>query len=82
MIAASSIVPATAADFAAGSGKTIELNATSEEAVVGKTARVVEEVVVGKEGSDRTETISDSVRKTEVEVEQLDGTSAGKKTNY
>ncbi len=78
--------PATAADFAASSGKTIELNATGEEAVVGKTARVVEEVVVGKEGSQRTETISDSVRKTEVEVEELaaekTGAYAGTKTNY
>ena len=74
--------PATAADFAAGSGKTIELNATGEEAVVGKTARVVEEVVVGKEGSQHTETISDSVRKTEVEVEELDGVNTGKRSNY
>ena len=80
--------PATAADFAAGSGKTIELNATGEEAVVGKTARVVEEVVVGKEGSQHTETISDSVRRTEVEVEELDAektgaaTYAGTKSNY
>ncbi len=80
--------PATAADFAAGAGKTIELNATGEEAVIGKTARVVEEVVVGKEGSQRTETVSDSVRKTEVEVEELDGVRTGTtgttntKTNY
>ena len=78
--------PATAADFAAGAGKTIELNATGEEAVVGKTARVVEEVVVGKEGSQHTQTISDSVRKTEVNVEEVDavattGTTASK-TSY
>ena len=37
-----------------------------------KTARVVEEVHVGKEESDRVETVRDSVRHTEVEVEQLD----------
>ena len=63
--------PATAADFAAGSGKVIELNAIGEEAVVGKSSRVVEEVVVGKESSQHTEQINDSVRKTEVEVEEI-----------
>ena len=74
--------PATAADFAAGTGKTIELNATGEEAVVGKTARVVEEVVVGKEGSQRTETVSDSVRRTEVEVEEIEPTTTSTTNRY
>jgi stress response protein YsnF len=41
----------------------------SEEAVVSKEARVVEEVVVHKEAEQRTETISDTVRRTEVDVE-------------
>ena len=72
---------ATAADFAAGTAGTIELNATGEEAVVGKTARVVEEVLVGKSSSERTEAIHDSVRRTEVDVEQLPGT-ATTKTGY
>jgi stress response protein YsnF len=45
---------------------------TAEEAVVAKDARVVEEVVVGKEASDRTETISDSVRRTDVDVETVE----------
>lgn len=62
---------ATAADFAVGSGSAIELTASAEEAVVGKTSRVVEEVVVGKHATERTEAIHDSVRKTEVEVEQI-----------
>ena len=65
--------PATAADFAAGNGSVIELNATGEEAVVGKTSRVVEEVLVGKQSSEHTEAIHDSVRKTEVEIEQVPG---------
>ena len=73
--------PATAADFAAGSGPAIELRATAEEAVVGKTSRVVEEVLVGKQGSDRTEAVHDSVRKTEVDVEQLD-TVTTQKSGY
>ncbi len=65
--------PATAADFQTGA-QPIELRATGEEAVVGKTARVVEEVSVGRQGSDRTETINDTVRKTEVDIEQIPGT--------
>lgn len=62
----------TDADFASA-GKTIELTETDEVAVVGKTARVVEEVRVGKVESDRTETVTDTVRHTEVEVEQVAG---------
>ncbi len=67
--------PATAADFQTGS-QPIELRATGEEAVIGKTARVVEEVTVGKQGSDRTETVNDSVRKTEVDIEELPTSTA------
>jgi len=52
--------------------KSFEVLETREEPVVGKTARVVEEVVVGKETRRREENIRDSVRKTEVEVEPLD----------
>ncbi len=61
---------ATEEDVAAGEVSLEALN-TAEEAVVAKEARVVEEVVVGKEVSDRTETISDSVRRTNVDVEDL-----------
>jgi uncharacterized protein (TIGR02271 family) len=49
--------------------RTIEVEERGEEAVVSKEARVVEEVVVRKEAETRTETISDTVRKTEVDVE-------------
>jgi uncharacterized protein (TIGR02271 family) len=55
--------------------QTIELRETDEEAVVQKTARVVEEVVVSKDVTQRQESINDTVRHTEVEVEQL-GTQA------
>ena len=51
-----------------------------EEAVVGKSSRVVEEVLVGKQASDRVEQVHDSVRKTEVEVEKFAGTTAGTST--
>lgn len=74
--------PATAADFQTGS-QPIELRATGEEAVVGKNARVVEEVYVGKQGSNRTETVNDTVRKTEVDVEELPGATTTDRTgNY
>ena len=49
--------------------RTIEVEERSEEAVVSKEARVVEEVVVRKDVEQRTETVSDTVRRTEVDVE-------------
>ncbi|WP_375427386.1 YsnF/AvaK domain-containing protein [uncultured Sphingomonas sp.] len=63
-----------AADIDAFREREISMTETSEEAVVGKTARVVEEVVVRKEGSDRTETIDDTVRRTEVDIDDTDTT--------
>lgn len=51
--------------------KTFELHESAEEAVVQKSARVVEEVVVGKEVSERQQQVSDTVRGTQVEVEQI-----------
>ena len=65
--------PATNADLAFGD-RTIELTETAEEAVVGKTARVVEEVVVGKTATEHTERVTDTVRHTEVEVEEVPAT--------
>ena len=64
--------PVTDADF---TDRTIELTETAEEAVVSKTARVVEEVSLGKTATDRTETIRDTIRKEEVDVEQIPGTA-------
>jgi len=63
--------PATEADFNTARDQTLELTETAEEAVVGKTSRVVEEVIIGKEASERTETIKDTVRKSEVKVENV-----------
>ncbi len=64
---------ATPADLAAFQERTIEARATNEEAVVGKETRIVEEIGVRKEAADRVETVRDTVRKTQVEVE--DGTT-------
>jgi len=68
--------PINPADVGAFKDKTIELRETAEEAIVQKSARVVEEVVVGKEVSQRQEQIQDTVRHTEVDVQPLQGTSA------
>ena len=40
-----------------------------EEPVIAKEQRVVEEVAIGKEAHERTQRVSDTVRRTEVEVE-------------
>ena len=61
--------PASEADLKAFEGGSIEVHETAERAVISKTARVVEEVVVGKQATSRTETISDQVRNTVVDVE-------------
>lgn len=49
--------------------RTIEAEEHREEAVISKDARVVEEIALKKTAQQRQETVSDSVRKTEVEVE-------------
>lgn len=67
--------PVSDADF---TDKTIEMTETDEEAVVSKEARVVEEVGLRKEVSDRVETVRDTVRKQEVEVEQIPGNTTSK----
>ena len=49
--------------------RTVEVDERREEAVVDKVARVREELVVNKDVSTRRETVSDTVRKTEVDVQ-------------
>jgi len=49
--------------------RTIEMEERREEPVVSKEARVTEELVVRKDVEERTETVSDTVRRTEVDVE-------------
>lgn len=45
----------------------------AEQPVVATEARVVEEVVIGKEVGERTETVRDTVRRTDVNVEEVKG---------
>jgi len=67
--------PATAADMDGFQEKTIAATARTEEAVIGKDVRIVEEIGLRKEAADRTETVRDTVRKTEVDVEDLSTTA-------
>lgn len=66
------------------SEKTVEVAETHEQPVINKTTHVKEEVVVRTDGSDRTETINDTVRRQEVDIDharsglerELPGTTA------
>jgi len=53
--------------------RVVEVHETEEVPVVQKTARVVEEVAVRREATDRTETVKDTVRREEVEVNSSNG---------
>jgi len=75
--------PINAADASAFKEQSIEVTERAEEAVVAKTARVVEEVVVGKETTQRTETVQDVARQTNVDVQQIAGNEHMSRTrNY
>ena len=64
--------PISSTDASAFKEQSIEMHETAEEAVVEKSARVVEEVTISKQVNERQEQIHDTVRHTEVEVERLD----------
>jgi uncharacterized protein (TIGR02271 family) len=49
----------------------------AEVPVIGKQARVVEEIVIGKNVTERVETIQDTVRRTDVEVEEINSEASG-----
>ncbi len=70
--------PVDATNMEAFKEGVIEVTEMGEEAVVSKQARVVEEVVVGKEVTEHQETLRDTVRRTDVEVEQLDANTSTK----
>jgi uncharacterized protein (TIGR02271 family) len=64
---------ATSSDLSSAREQVTEVQEFAEEPVIAKQARVVEEVRVGKDVSERTENIRDTVRNTEVKVEQIPG---------
>jgi uncharacterized protein (TIGR02271 family) len=53
--------------------RTVEVRETEEAPVVEKTARVVEEVAIRKEETERTEKVRDNVRREEVEITDNNG---------
>ncbi len=73
--------PLTEMDRAGLRDQTIEVTEMAEEAVISKQARVVEEVRVGKEATEKTQTVRDTVRRTEVDTENL-GTAIRGGNNY
>jgi len=74
--------PASEADFAAFKEGSVEMRETDEEAVVSKSARVVEEVEVRKDVEQRTEQINDTVRRTDVDVEQLGASGTTRSSDF
>ena len=62
----------TDADVTALKSTDFTVTKHAEVPVVAKEARIVEEVVVGKNVSERTETVRDTVKRTDVEVEETD----------
>jgi stress response protein YsnF len=60
--------------------RTIEVTESDEEAVVSTIAHVTGEVVVSKTAEERIETVRDTVRRTEVEVDDDRATGEGMPT--
>ncbi len=74
--------PVNDADRAAFQEGSFEVTETSEQAVVQKSARVIEEVLIHKDVGERTETVSDTVRRTEVDVDQTGSARAVGQTPF
>jgi uncharacterized protein (TIGR02271 family) len=59
--------------------KTVEVMGSREKAEVRKEARVVGEVALTKETKERQQTVTDTVRRTDVEVEEIEPASSKRK---
>ncbi len=57
-------------------GTTVEMTATTEKPVISKQAHVVEEVALSKQSGEREVTVSGTVRRQDVTVEEIDSKSA------
>ncbi|MBA2672696.1 YsnF/AvaK domain-containing protein [Ramlibacter sp.] len=73
--------PATQEDLTNFKEGTLEVREMAEEAVVAKSARVVEEVRVGKQVQEREQVIEDTVRRKDVEVERIPGQGTLRETD-
>ena len=65
----------TAEDMSRFQPGEMEITERAEVPIVGKEARVVEEVEVGKQVTERDETVGGTVRGTQVDVEEFDETT-------
>ena len=68
----------TSADAAFAETADVVVTKTAEVPVVSKEARVVEEVVVGKTETERVETVHDTVRSTEVKIDDVSDNTLGR----
>lgn len=68
--------PVTGADEPGSAGEKYEMIESVEEPVISKQRRVKEEVVVGKETTERTEKVRDTLKHTDVKVEPLSQTTS------
>ena len=59
--------------------RTVEMTETGEEVEVGKEARVVGEVTLSKRTEEHEQTVRDKVRRTEVEVEEIEEPRSSRK---
>lgn len=73
--------PATEADFAAFQEGEISVTESAERAVVAKEARVVGEVSIDKTATEREQVVRDTVRSTDVQVENISNTTQGGDVN-
>ena len=64
--------PASEADLRGIREGSFEVTERAERPVVEKRARVKEEIVIGKETGERTETVRDTLKRTDVDVEEID----------
>jgi len=60
---------------------TFDVTTKAEVPVVSKEARVVEEVVIDKQMTERTETVRDTVKRTDVEVDEINTGDAANRRN-
>ncbi len=68
----------TADAFREGS---FEIKTQAEIPVITKTARIVEEVVISKKMNEHAETVHDSVKQTDVQVERISADDAENRSN-
>jgi len=73
--------PLSGAEGDAFRERTVEMTATGEEAVISKQAHVVEEVVISKAAEERVQEVNDTVRRTEVEIDNESNVDKGVQTH-